>query len=231
MEGAAMKRQGRFRGVAGGGRLWGAWTVSCAAGELLGIAAAAAIATVLNRLMAEPAGFAAAVLVLPAMALAGAVEGSSIAWFQWRILRCRLPGLAFGPWLLATVGVAVLGWTLATGATLAAAVGHADESPAQPPLIVIALVASGFGLAGGAVFGAAQWVVLRRQARRAARWIVANGIGWAVAVPCVSVAAALPSQTTAASAIVALGAGAGVLAGLAVGAITGVEVVRLRPAA
>jgi hypothetical protein len=223
------RMNGNSWGAAGGARLWGAWTVSCAAGELIGLAAAAGIAAVVNRTVGEPVGWAALLAALAATALAGVVEGSSIAWFQWRILRRRWPRLPFGPWLYATVGVALLAWALGTGASLLAATGSSDQQGPEPPLGVIALVSAAFGMLAGTLFGGAQWLVLRRRVDRAARWIVGNAIGWAIALPWISVAAALPSERTAAAWIVTLGAGAGIVAGLSVGAITGVFLLRMQP--
>ena len=71
--------------------------------------------------------------------------------------------------------------------------------------------------------------MLRRQVRGGWRWIAGNALGWAVAVPWISVAAALPSEHAAWQRIVGLGAAAGVLAGVSVGAVTGVVLLRLRP--
>jgi hypothetical protein len=210
-------------------RVWRAWTAACAAGELVGVASAAAVAALVSRAVGEPVGLAAALLIAAGMALAGLAEGSSIAWFQWRVLRRRLPRVAFRPWLHATAGVAVLAWLLGSGASLLAAAGAADDGAPQPPLPVIAFISAGFGLAAGALFGGAQWLVLRRQVRGGWRWIAGNALGWAVAVPWISVAAALPSEHAAWQRIVGLGVAAGVLAGASVGAVTGVVLLRLRP--
>jgi hypothetical protein len=211
--------------------LWRDWTASCAAGELAGIAVAAALAVALDRLLGPAVGAAAVALAVVVMALAGVVEGSSIAWFQWRVLRRRLPGLRLAPWLGATVAVAMLGWLGGTAASLSVASTPSDASAPDPPAWAAGLAAAAFGAVAGAVFGAAQWLVLRGEAERPARWIAVNSAGWAVAVPCISIAATLPASDTPAGALAALGAAAGLMAGLVLGAVTGLGVVRLRPIA
>lgn len=137
-------------------RLWRDWTASCAAGELIGMAFAAALAVTFDRLLGRTVGAAAVAVAVAAMALAGVVEGSSIAWFQWRVLRRRLPGLRLARWLGATVAVAMLGWMGGTAASLLTASTPSDAGAPDPTVWTVALVAAAFGAVAGAVFGAAQ---------------------------------------------------------------------------
>ena len=71
----------------------------------------------------------------------------------------------------------------------------------------------------GAIFGLFQWIALRRHSARAARWIGANALGWALALPWSYVAGASAHERGAAS---ALSVAAGVAMGLTLALVTGV---------
>lgn len=210
-------------------RLWGSWTLSCAVGEYLGMAVAATCAVFANRLFGEPASVVERLAVMAVMVVAGGIEGSSIGYFQWRVLRSVLPKLTAASWLIPTVTVAALGWffgmlpsTLMAGATTELA-----QSP-DLPVSLVAFWAALLGAGLGAVFGGSQWIVLRRHVHSAWTWIVANAMGWAVAMVILFLAASLPTEATAAGVVVLIGALAGLFAGLTVGAVTGWFLLRLR---
>ena len=96
-------------------------------------------------------------------AVSGAVFGAVAGVAQWLLLRRQVRRA--GWWILAsTVGLAV-------GLAVVNAVVGA-VSGAVPSDVVGAVV--------GAVSGVAQWLILRRQVRRAGWWILASTVGWAV---------------------------------------------------
>ncbi|MDH3604123.1 MAG: hypothetical protein OEU26_31330, partial [Candidatus Tectomicrobia bacterium] len=169
------------------------------------------------------------VTVMAVMVGAGAIEGLSIGYFQWRVLRSVFPKLTAASWLIATITVGALGWFL--GMLPSTLMAGATTELAQSPDLPAGLVASWAALLGtglGAVFGGSQWIVLRRHAHNAWTWMVANAMGWAIAMVILFLAASWPTEATAAGVVVLLGALAGLLAGLTVGAVTGWFLLRLR---
>ena len=201
--------------------LWRDWTLSCAAGELIGIGVAAGVATLLLLTIGEPETGAERWGVLVAMVGAGAIEGTAIGFFQWRVLRRPFPGISARAWVGTTVAVAVIGWFLGMLPSTLAAPNVAAQDPFDPPLWMTALLATFTGLGAGLVFGLAQWGVLRRHARNASSWIVANALGWGLALAWIYAAAALPAEGASLGTVIAIGSAGGILAGLSVGAVTG----------
>lgn len=211
-------------------RFWWAWTLSCAAGEILGIGVAAGIAVTTTMWLGEPTGLSLKLLVLAAMIAAGALEGLAIGFLQWRVLRRKLPAITARTWISSTVTVAMLGWFL--GMLPPTLQSSPQTAAAQPPEFSPAQTAGlalGFGLAVRAVFGFAQWVVLRRYARRAGRWVVGNALGWGAVLPWIFLAASLPQPGPALPLILPLGASAGLLSGLSIGAVTGTFLLGIEP--
>jgi hypothetical protein len=86
------------------------WIVACAAGELVGIGVATGAALAINALIGEPQSLGSRLVTLATFAAVGAVEGTALAAFQWRVLRARLPRLRAGEWVGVTVALAVAGW-------------------------------------------------------------------------------------------------------------------------
>lgn len=222
--GSPTKRQG-----AGGFRLWREWIYSCALGELLGIGVAAIFAVLIYRAVGEPDTLSEKLVTLFAMVFAGSLEGLSVGFFQWRVLRRKFNEITVSSWLTATVAVAAFGWFAGMlYPTFFAASELSQTETSEMPAYLTALFAAVFGIAVGAVFGGAQWIVLRLHARNAAQWILGNSLGWAAALVWIYLAASLPSAETPMAITAVIGAGAGILAGLSVGAITGIFLLRLK---
>lgn len=215
--------------------LWRRWTLYCAAGELLGIGSAGAIAFAVNHLVGEPTTLPAKLLVLGAMLLAGAIEGFLLASFQWRVLHQQLPGVPLAGWRAYTMAIAVLGWLLGMMPSLflfdePAAEGQAA---AAPPAILdntwfVMGASAVMGLVVGALFGGFQWMVLRRHVHRAGRWIWVNALGWGLGLPFIYLGASIPTADSSIAVNIAMGVLGGLLAGLSVGAVTGRALVEMR---
>lgn len=210
------------------------WVVSCAAGEVIGITAAAAIAVGSRVLVGEPDSIGTAATVLAASVAGGVIEGLAVGLLQWRVLRRVVPAVTARAWAGVTVAVAAAFWFLGMLPSTILGLGAASTTAVQatdagPP---VALVVAG-GVAGGAVagaaFGLAQWAVLRRHAHPARGWIGANTLGWAVALGWIMLAATLPTEDTPLPVVVAGGALGGLAAGVTVGIVTGWWFVKLRP--
>jgi hypothetical protein len=210
------------------------WVVACAAGGLVGIGTAAFAAVGVTAWLGEPATWTGRLLLLLLFAAVGVVEGGALGWLQWRVLRSRLPGLRAGEWVGITVTVAVLGWLVGMlPSTLAGGTGVVGETPvapaAEPGLGLVLLLAALAGAAAGLCFGAAQWLVLRRHARRAERWIWVHVPAWALAMAAIFLGAALPTTAWPGWLVGVSGTMGGVVGGLLLGAVTGLVARDLTP--
>lgn len=192
---------------------------------------AAAGAFTLTRIwLGEPETVAVAVLsVLIAMA-GGAVEGLAVGGVQWWLLGPWLTRLTASAWVGVTVAAAVVGWMLgmlpSVLVSLVGAHGSASETTG-PPLWVMPLIGIGSGLVLGGLFGLAQYAVLRHHVRNARVWVGANAVGWAAAMAVMFTGAGIPSGPWPWTQLLPLAATTGVLAGLAIGAVTGAVLPRL----
>jgi len=203
------------------------WIVACAAGELVGIGAAAGVALAINALIGEPQSLGSRLLTLATFAAVGAVEGTALAGFQWRVLRTRLPRLRAGEWVGVTVALAVAAWI--AGMTPSLFINHEATVQEEPGLGVVLLMAALAGAGAGLCFGAAQWFILRRHAERAHRWIWIHVPAWALAMAAIFLGASLPVPGSSGWFIALTGAAGGVLGGLLLGAVTGLVARNLRP--
>lgn len=203
------------------------WIVACAAGELVGIGVAAGVGVAINALIGEPQSLGSRLLILATFAVVGAVEGSALAGFQWRVLRTRLPRLRVGEWVGVTVALAVAGWIV--GMIPSLFINHDATVQEEPGLGIVLLMAAMAGAGAGLCFGVAQWFILRRHAERADRWIWIHAPAWALAMSAIFLGASLPSAGSSGWLIALSGAAGGVLGGLLLGAVTGLVARKLQP--
>lgn len=209
--------------------LWLRWTVNCALGEIIGIAAAAAIAAGVFAAFGEPGTTGSKIIVLLCMMGAGLIEGAALGYFQWRVLRNKFSSLTGSAWIFQTSLIAVLGWMLGMLPSLFFIDNSTSgsESAAQMPESLFAVLSIGAGLLLGALFGLFQWFELKYHASGAARWILANAIGWGIGIGWIYFFASLPDEFTPILEKVFYGICGGVLAGLSVGAVTGAFLVKM----
>ena len=169
------------------------WIVACAAGELVGIGVATGAALAINALIGEPQSLGSRVLTLATFAAVGAVEGTALAGFQWRVLRRRLPRLRAPEWVGVTVAIAVAGWI--AGMTPSLFINHEPTAASEEPgLVFVLLLAALAGGGAGLCFGCAQWFILRRHAERAGWWIWIHVPAWALAMSAIFLGASLPAS-------------------------------------
>ena len=213
-------------------KYWRRWTFHCAVGELLGIAAAGAIAYGVTLALGEPVTFLSKIIVLVSMMIAGLVEGSLLGYFQWQALKVKFTSMPKRDWIVYTVLVAVLGWFLGMLPSLffvdLTPTSDGNESAPvfdQPWLFILLSMSSGLVL--GAIFGVFQWLVLRKYASGASKWIVANALGWSAALGWIYLFASIPTEESSIYFTLLMGATAGILAGVSVGAITGWFLMRM----
>jgi len=144
------------------------WVAVVTFGEWLGFAAPAAVGAMLFDESA-------AVLV-PAVIVAGAIEGVLLAGAQWLVLRSELPRLTLARWAGLTVAGAVAAYPLGMLPSVL------YESWSQWPVVAQVLLIAGVGLCLLCTIGAAQWVELRHHLDRAGRWILGTAAAWATAL-------------------------------------------------
>lgn len=206
------------------------WILNCAAGEFLGLAVAAGAAVGLTATWGEPDTALAGLRSILLITLAGCVEGVAVASFQHRVLRRVVP-VPWRPWLVATVAVAAAGWFLGSFPATFLAPSGDEAAGAEPAQWLQIVMGAGMGAALGALFGWAQYLVLRRHATPARPWIGYNALGWGLAFVWIFlVATSVPAGASVAEGVFA-GAVAGVLSGVSIGSVTLPAVARLRPAA
>jgi hypothetical protein len=100
-------------------------------------------------------------------------------------------------------------------------------APAEPSPLLQYSLAVALGLIAGPILGFAQWLALRRQIRHAGRWLWANAAAWAVGMPLIFLGMDLVPWSgggVAVAATIYLVTGA---AGVVVGAIHGLVLLRL----
>jgi hypothetical protein len=209
---------------------FGRWFVACTAGELLGFGAAALWAWLAFLLVgADPMAWSGRIATLGLMVCAGVVEGAVLGLFQWSALRTTFPKLRARSWLTATIAVAALGWLLGMLPSTLMGSASSGEAYAEPALAVILAGAAVFGALAGAAFGLAQWLVLRRHAHDARRWIWANSLGWALGLPWSYLAGSTISVSDSLLVAIIVGSIAGALMGASVALVTGRALARIRP--
>jgi hypothetical protein len=149
-EGPELKEQPRRKP---GWGFWLLWVLATTAGWAVGLVVGDAVGNAVLNAVGDAVGWAVV------EAVAGAVVGAVSGVAQWLILRRQVRRA--GWWILASTA----GW--AVGLTMGDAAGKA-----------VGLAVT--GAVAGAVIGVAQWLLLRRQVRRAGWWILASTAGWAV---------------------------------------------------
>jgi hypothetical protein len=211
-------------------RFWWRWIAANSLAELLGLGTVAAFGYAIFRRVGEPHGiWQAAVFALAFVAL-GALEGLVVGWAQAAVLKSRLPGLK--GWVRASIIGAAAAWALgmvpSTIMSLTAPAAAGSPPDISEPLRL--LLAAGLGMIAGPVLAFFQWKVLRQHVQRAACWLPANAVSWAVGMPIIFLGAHMGAYATAPLAI-ALGAAAILaIAGAVVGAIHGRVLIWLLPA-
>ncbi len=173
-----------------------AWLAAVTVGELLGFTTTALVGFVGLTLGGHPESVAGRVVALVVMGLAGTIEGASLGFFQWRLLRRWLPDLSASAYVGSTAAVAAGGWLLGMSVplvmTLTGAMEDAVRAPApEPSMLTIVLFAAGFGAVAGAVFGVVQGRALAPHVRGVRSWILGNVGGWSLGLPCAYAAGSL----------------------------------------
>ena len=193
------------------------WALLCAAAEAVGMTTSAVAARLSDSAFPEPRSGAAAAGALGVIVAGGLVEGTALGLAQVAGLRPWLPRLHRVAYLGVTVAVAGLGWAVASAPQ---ALGD-DQGGASPPAALMVLGGAGIGLAMGPVLGGAQALVLRGQAPRPWRWLLANAVAWPPAMALIMLGATAPDASWSTPAVALTGTVTGLVAGATLGAVLG----------
>lgn len=201
------------------------WVGGVVLGEVLGFTATALVAYAGLAVGGHPESVAGRVVALLVMGTAGTIEGASLGFFQWRLLRRWLPDLSGIAFIGGTAAVAAGGWLAGMSVPLVMTLTGALEDPGaapttEPSTMAVALFAAGFGAVAGALFGAVQGRALGRHVGGAWRWTLANVVGWAIGLPFAYAAGSLGTVDMTAWHALGLSAGAGAAMGLSVALAT-----------
>jgi hypothetical protein len=209
--------------------LWLRWVAANAVAELVGLGLTGATAVVAFPALMEAEGQAAWALMALMVAGGTLIEGLIVGTAQWLVLRGPLPRLTWRAWAIATGLGAMIAWMLGMlPSTLMSAGAEAAGAPAPEvsDALMYALAAL-MGLALGPVLATPQWAALRGHVRRAAWWIPANALAWALGMAVIFAGmGALPQGGVTASAVVIVLLSLAA-AGAAVGAVHGLALVWL----
>ncbi|MDD4858610.1 MAG: hypothetical protein PHR56_00160 [Dehalococcoidales bacterium] len=208
-------------------KYWVKWTIACGAGELIGIGAAAGIWVLHSRFLGEPQTAGRRLLLIVIMMLAGIIEGSVTGAFQWAVLKIRFADIRARNWLFYTALGAAVAWLL--GMLPSTFIPQDGGGMADIAGWQMILLSAALGIFLGALFGAAQWLELRKHTPDAIRWIPANLLAWMVGLAVIFAGAAIPGEETALFVTIIIGAVSGLLGGLSVGAVTGLFLIKLNP--
>lgn len=186
------------------------WVVACALGEAIGIAFVSLGYSMGDRLYPHLA---------PALILAaGAIEGLSLGGAQ--AVAARERGVRLIPWVSATVAAALAGYGLSLlGQGAFSGAVEAPPSAEEPPAYLIAAAGAGLGAFMGALFGAAQSLVLPAHISKRG-WILRNIVGWTAAMAFIMLAASFAGSDWPFWRVALLGCASGVTAGLSLGLAT-----------
>lgn len=197
---------------------WLAWVVLIALAELVGVLLGASWWVWADGLMPEPDGLFWQICMLLLKALSGVPEGMVLGLVQANLMSRRLPELSIVRWITATCAVAMVGWAVGSSFSIFAAGDGGTTGGFDPGVGQTILMAAGFGVLVGALFGGVQTLVLSGLGVVRWPWIVGNAVGWSLALPVIYLAA----SGWAVGPVWALGAIGGLVAGALVGVATAV---------
>lgn len=211
--GAVHGAEGRGAGLGA----WAVWILLTALAELVGILLGASWWVWADGLLPDPDGLFWQIAMLLMKALSGVPEGMVLGLVQANMMSRKLPDISIVRWTTATCVVATIGWAVGSSFSIFAPnAGGADGF--DPTISQTVVMAAGFGLLVGALFGGVQTLALGGLGVPRWPWIVGNAVGWALGLPAIYLAA----SGFALGPVWALGAIGGLVAGALVGAATAV---------
>lgn len=196
------------------------WLVANAVGVMLGLGVAAVCGSIVQEWLEGRVGV---ILAVAASALVfGGIEGCLLGMAQHRVLVWPLPFMELRLWVEATAAGTGLVWLV-----VALPVALVRESGGVDPTLAVRIVgAVGIGLIAGPFLGMAQWSVLRLRASGTEWWMLGTALAWVAAAPVVLFGAVVSSDATSVGGVLGVAFPVLLAAGVVVGAVQGVFLVR-----
>lgn len=209
--------------------LYPRWVLTNAVTEMIGLGATFALIGGLTSLTATLPPMTAALVAFAIAVASGSIEATLVGLGQWWAMRPWFPTIRRFDWWRATLIGALIAYVLGYLPSTLMSMGEAtgESAAAEPAQWIVLLLAAGLGIVGGAVLSFAQWLVLRKQIRRAGLWMPANMLAWAVGMPVIFQGIDWAFRMPALWQSVLVVAAMLFLAGAAVGSIHGAFLVKL----
>jgi hypothetical protein len=190
----------------------GRWTLAFTVGELVGFVPPALVGAWLGFSGAPPWA------LVVGLTLAGSLEGASIGSAQAVVLRRHQAPIRTRSWVIGTAVGAAIAWFAGMG-------GAAAMEVFEGAAVLVLLVP--VWIAGLMAMGFLQWLAMRAEVPRSARWVPVSSGAWLVGVliPVAAISLAPDTWPTAAHVVVAVASA--VVMGLVVGWLTGGTMRRL----
>lgn len=204
---------------------WFRWTLVCGIGELVGLAVASMIEWVLWATFGTSLFLLHGLLFLAVAIGAGYLEGWLSGFCQWIVLQERFPSISLKPWVRASGFGAAIAWFLGSLPSIAFASLPGFKFP--PIMLVFTAILAGMILGG--IIGLFQWRVLKNHSPHSGLWIIGNVLAWPIGTLIIYIVARTASSSSAPMLIFGLGAFSGLASGLAIGGITGLFFIALKP--
>lgn len=198
-------------------KLWEQWVLATAVSGVLGFGIVA-IASVLVQQLST-------VSIVGILHIVGLLQGTVLGIAQWFVLRHRIQHP--GRWIGVTIAGALVAWMTGVKAGILLAIISSLGIDATRYLLLLRGVVI-IGAWVGSVVGLAQWFILRTRLRRAAWWIPANALAWAIGilVSFLGVGMIAPAQEWSLRRVLTEAA-TGMLSGAVIGALTGIVLIWL----
>ncbi|NJO72621.1 MAG: hypothetical protein HC833_01890 [Leptolyngbyaceae cyanobacterium RM1_406_9] len=202
--------------------LWEGWVAVMAIAELIGLGIVVIAATLIHSLGTESS--------VTVLHLVGLLEGIILGVAQWLVLHRYIKRI--NAWVIVTAIAVMIVWLIGIKISALMVFSITLDTTLTPAMQAKALL-KGVALLGawvGGVLGFAQWFVLKSHIHRAAMWIVANALAWALGL---AVAFTMVNRIHSARfnlETALAGIATGLTTGAVVGAITGITLIwLLRP--
>ncbi|MFD0997764.1 hypothetical protein ACFQ21_00535 [Ohtaekwangia kribbensis] len=175
-------------------KFWFQWVMNYSIGELMGIAAAAAIGRIMFMNLSNDNGDYTSLFPFTILLIAGAAEGFIIGYTQWKSISLLVTNFKPVAWILTTTIAVIVGWLsiLPPSVVFIAFLSSFDLIGDYHSMLYTGLA----GLAFGGIISTPQFFIIRKHYRHAETWIMANAIGWMLSFMVLYAALSVFTHTT-----------------------------------
>ncbi|XGV97910.1 MAG: hypothetical protein ACAF41_03045 [Leptolyngbya sp. BL-A-14] len=199
--------------------LWEWWVGVMAIAELIGLGIVFIAGAIINALGTESA--------VAVFHITGLLEGLVLGMAQWLVLHRYVKHIK--AWVVVTAIAVMIAWLIGLQISALMVFPMILNTTLTAAMKAQTLLKGVFLLGAwvGAVLGFAQWLVLRAHIHRAALWIAANALAWALGLVVAFMMVSMIHTSPFSLATAFAGAATGLITGAVIGAITGVALLWL----